>query len=451
MQGEKLKQQQMKEEQVKNYSFEFIGGNDVMPIVGYYGPVLFDEAWKKDDVDFEFPNRFTDEFFQLIAGSGLNIIGKCDVNYAEHPDLVKEALKLGEKNKLGILVNDYRLTGSEGRTMTVEEVAACIAEYADYPSYIGNYIVDEPTHKEYWYPEGEEERRIEMYFPIFQKLCELGIHGYGNLLPNWMHADGEVYKKYLTEFVENCKVPYLSYDMYPFEVDSMEYVPRYFRNLTQIREVAEAAGIPFWTYVQAGANFGGGIEPFDVENYFPSQGQFFWNVGTQLAFGTKGIQYFPLIQPVWYAWAESTPYDFERNGLIGADGRTTRWYAYAKAMNAQIAAADEVLMNAVNKGIIVTCDEAREHVGDSQYIMEGTSWRELVGVDGKAMIGCFNYKGKTALYVVNYDVENPQTITLHLEGACNMTVVKDAEKSNTIGSHLTLDFSAGNSALVVFQ
>lgn len=57
-------------------------------------------------------------------------------------------------------------------------------------------------------------------------------------------------------------------------------------------------------------------------------------------------------------------YDFDRNGLIGADGTTTKWFDYAKAMNAQIAAVDDVLMAATLEGYVIgTIGEAK--------------WREL--------------------------------------------------------------------------
>ena len=72
----------MDEEKVESYSFDVIGGKDVMPILGYYGPVLFDEEWKNKGAELAFPDRFSEEFFELIAGTGINIIGKSDTNYA---------------------------------------------------------------------------------------------------------------------------------------------------------------------------------------------------------------------------------------------------------------------------------------------------------------------------------------------------------------------------------
>ena len=91
-------------------------------------------------------------------------------------------------------------------------------------------------------------------------------------------------------------------------------------------------------------------------------------------------------------------------------------------------------------------------MGDAgEYLMEGTSWRELKGASGEALIGCFNYQGKTALYVVNYDMEYAQKINLDFVKNCNVTVIQDAKESNISGNNLELTLSAGNSALVVFE
>ena len=67
------------------------------------------------------------------------------------------------------------------------------------------------------------------------------------------------------------------------------------------------------------------------------------------------------------------------------------------------------------------------------------------------MIGCFNYQGKTALYVVNYDYEYAQDITLHFNEKQNVTVVYDAETSHVSAKDLTLPMQAGHGALIVFD
>ena len=108
-------------------------------------------------------------------------------------------------------------------------------------------------------------------------------------------------------------------------------------------------------------------------------------------------------------------------------------------------------MNAKNKGVIITGKQALLDNAESVCIMEGDSWRELTGVDGDSMIGCFNYQGKTALYVVNYDYEYAQNITLHFNDTHNVTVTYDAKSSHVRTDELTLTMQAGRGALVVFE
>ena len=56
-----------------------------------------------------------------------------------------------------------------------------------------------------------------------------------------------------------------------------------------------------------------------------TEAQMQWNVNMNLAFGAKGIQYFPMIQPN----PETYP-QFAGNALIDVSGKKTVWYDYAK-------------------------------------------------------------------------------------------------------------------------
>ncbi len=441
-----VKIEPMEIEEVASYSFDFIGGKDVMPIMGYYTP--HERIYSHEGNNL--PYTLTDEFFQLMADSGINILGKSMFTWSNYSEEIIKMLELGEKYGLGVLVDDDRIVGQESYIKTVEDVDSCLMEYVGYPAYIGNYIIDEPSYTELT-QDSDISRDITVYAPSFQKINELGFFAYGNLLPSWVSTK-EAYQKYLAAYIEMCSPAMISYDHYPFDGgDNYDAAELYFSNLTMIRQAAEANKIPFWSYIQCGAQWNDSRARFDSDGYFPSQGSFYWNVGTALAFGAKGIQYFPLIQPEWFAWAETEYYDFERNGIIGAAGNINRWYYYAQAMNAQIAAVDEVLMNSVNKGVIATGDLAEKHMGESQYLIEGDSWRELKSVKGDSLIGCFNYYGKTALYVVNYDIEYAQNITLSFQDTYNVTVIQNAETSHVATDSLELTFAAGDSALIVFE
>lgn len=442
-----VKIEAMEAEKADNFSFDFIGGTDVMPIVGYYGPRPEAESYNGNRT----PDYYSDEIFQLIKATGVNVISYNVTEYGPHSDLVFRLLEQGEKYGIGITVTDPRISfGAVKEDTPLELVDQYVNEYSNYPAYVANFIQDEP-----FYAKGAEVGGVVGYVsdfaPAFQKLGKLGLYGYGNLLP--YGVSDEIYSAYLKEAVTTWETPYLSYDYYPYTTTKRGFTNagEFFKNLKFVREAAEEANIPFWSFIQAGAQWADEGERFDSEGYFPSQGEFFWSVGASLAFGAKGIQYFPLIQPIHFSYAKSEPYDFQRNGLIGAYGNKTRWFYYAQDMSAQIAAVDEVLMNSVNKGVLAYGKQAKSDLQDSPYLIKGDGWRELVNVDGDAIVGCFNYNGKTALYVVCNDMEYAQEITLQFADNYNVTVTQDAEMKHLSGDSLKLILSAGNSALVVFD
>lgn len=425
-------------EEVANYSFDAIGGTDVMPIVGFYGPCVPAFSYNLNSL----PDYLTDEFFQLIADLGVNSISHSSLDYVNTKEQVLRTLDLGAKYNIAVQVNDPRIL-EEG--VTLEQVDAYINEYSNHPAYCGNYVVDEPGQKQYI----DTSHNIDKFGEIYGILNELNVYGYTNLFPMTAGREDK-YEAYLDEFVDTFHPPYILYDMYPFTSEEGMEKPRYIKNMTAIRQAAEGENIPFWTYIQVGSQYNDAKDKFDTDGYYPTKGQMSWNVGFSLAFGAKGIHYFPLIQPHWFAYSLTEPFDFQRNGLIGAMGNKTRWYYYAQELNKQIAAVDEVLMNSVNKGVIAS-GEAEKDLIENPFRIKGKSWRELANVTGDAMIGCFNYNGKTALYVLNYDMYYAQKIQLDLAGQYDIKIIQDAVEKEESLNGLELVLSAGNSALIVFE
>lgn len=433
----------MEAEEVNTLTFASTGGEDVMPIAVYYGPMGATYSYSGEKQ----PDFITDEWFKIIADSGVNLLNHSYTDYTSQPANVIKMLELGEKHQLGVCVYDSMISNGEG--MTLEQISDRISEYSNYPAFSGLYVVDEPQWAGFHL--GDGTRTIDRYAPILSNLAELGVYGYANALPDYGQTNkSENYDDYLNYFIESGNLPYLSYDSYIW--DEGHTMENYFYNLSVVRERAMAYDIPFWTFIQAGSQWNDGQTRFDSKTpYYPNEKQFQWNVNVNLAYGAQGIQYFTLFQPNYFAWAESEPFDFQRNGMIGAWGNLNQWYFYAQTVNKQIAAVDEVLMHAKSKGVIVTSEQAKKDNAESNCIMQGEAWRELVSVDGDAMIGCFNYQGKTALYVVNYDYEYAQHITLHFNDRHNVSVTYDAEKSYVNTDELTLTMQAGRGALVVFE
>lgn len=435
----------METEEVQAVSFDFIGGTDVMPISGYYGPYMVDSS-----VDGEsFPNYITDEVFEMITDCGVNMTHYTRTDYKTSPEDTLKLLELGEKYGLGIFVQDTALktmaTGEKNNRLKVSER---IAQYSDYPAFCGVYVADEPGTP-YYYPTKNQVHDISAYVPLFTDLAALNIVGSGNLFPVWEKSDYDKYNQMLEEYCSTCNPSYLSFDHYVW--DKGRTRAGWFYNVDIVRQYAEKNEIPFWVYIQAGSQWNDAAERFDTDGYYPTEGQFAWNVNASLAYGAKGIEYFPLIQPTYFALAKSESWDFQRNGIIGAAGNKTQWWYYAKNVNEQIAAVDSVLMNSVNKGVIASGEEAVQDLKGMNYLLEGTSWRELKDVQGNAIVGCFNFKGKSALYVVNYETEKAQKIALNLEDSYKVTVTQRAEDSYVNTNKLELDLKAGEGVLVVFE
>ena len=439
----------MEKEESKAVSPSFIGGKDVMPIGGYIGP--YQQAYSQDGDSF--PDYITDEVYQLIADSGINLIVYSFTDYASAPAVVKQNLELCEKYGIGFFVTDSNVTGkTEQDEITVEEVAKEIVNYSDYASFCGMYLVDEPQAS--YYSVGDGTRLMPKYEKLANVLHnELDILTYANLLPITDIAKAEEYERYVEDFCETFQPKVLMWDYYPFDKYRNGDMSIYFYNMDLIRTNAQENNIPFWAYVQAGAQWNDSYEYFDSETpYYPNEYQFNWNVNTSLAMGAQGIQYFPLIQPYQFSLALTNNWDFERNGILGAMANKTQWYYYAQTINKHIAEIDEVLMNSVSKGVIVSGEQAKADMSRTKNsVIESGTFNQLQSVSGDAMVGCFNYNGKTALYVVNYSYEYAQNIALSFSSSQNIKMIQSAETSYVKGNSLTLDMAAGEGILLVLE
>ncbi len=198
----------------------------------------------------------------------------------------------------------------------------------------------------------------------------------------------------------------------------------YYKNLATIREEAIKANIPFWTYIQT-SSFEGQRKP--------SEADLLWNVNTALAYGAKGIQYFNGVEP----YPETNTNDIVTRtftgGLFNANGAPTDIYYYAQKANMYLQTIDHILMNSKNigvmysgnlpqfysvtNGVCTALDAATnaaeiptsgtiKHYGNDNSLGDNGGYGGCYYVDGNIMVGCFDYNGKTAYYVVNNSVTN---------------------------------------------
>ncbi len=190
-------------------------------------------------------------------------------------------------------------------------------------------------------------------------------------------------------------------------VGSQRYLRKgYFQNLAVIRNEALKANIPFWTYIQTTSWYQGG--------FLPTEEELRWNVNTALAYGAKGIQYFTGVVP-YDAGGESFA-----GGLFDQNGNRTNVYYYAQRANMFIQDIDHILMNSRSMGVmyagsipsfatvhgsdLYTPLTQEENLAEIPTLGKLTNYRECVQVEGNILVGCFDYNGKTVLYVVNNSI-----------------------------------------------
>ena len=421
---------------VPSLSYES-GDAKVMPIGGYYGA---------------YGDLLTEDVYKLIKESGINLVtwSKDTYNLDEDgTDAVVTQLTLAEKYGISLFIRDYALS-SNNKTYTSQDLATKIAAYSMYQSFKGLTIADEPSATDGSYG---SDKPLENYNALASSVNSYAnLTGYTNLLP--LATDkgtSTAYKNYLDEYCTTYNPKMLSFDDYPFNEDTSVTVKscsQYFENLAIVRSKALEYDIPFWTFVQAG-------KWYNDTSWFSSdltEAQMKWSANMALAFGAKGIQYFPMVEPT------DSSTDFSGNGLISADGSTTTWYTYAQKINAQIAAVDDVLMESTSKGIMYDGTYAKSNVNNCGVTIL-PSFNELTGVTSNdtstieygAVVGCFDYQGKTALYVVNYNTNGTNNVTLTFDATYSTQTITSSGVTTASGSSLKVTLAAGEAALVVIE
>lgn len=422
---------------------------DVMPIVGFYGP------YNRVDSKGTSYNFITDDMYKLIKDAGINLISYSSADYSSNPKDILASLELAEKYGIGMYINDARYSG----TVDANALAIYQRDFAKYSSFKGNFIVDEPFTADYNLANSGHKMLEDYSNKIYLLNNYSNSIGYVNMNPMIETKSDASYLTYVDTCLDlNAKV--ISWDYHLWDENKTE--KQYFKHLSIMREKSLTKGLPFWTHVQAGTNW------VDTENGAlstkpndtPTTAQLLWNVNTSLAYGAKGIQYFTLVQPPNHAYERNilggfSGYDYDRNGLIGADGQTNTWYYDAQNANKQIAAVDEYLLYAKTVDVLAIGSAAQTATGT-----QTTSYKDiLTGVTASngALVGVFEYQGKTAFYVVNYDTTNSgaDTITLNFGGKeQNYSVVStqlDTEVTSATGSTCQLSLINGGAALVILN
>ncbi len=426
----------------QSYAYE----DGVMPIGGYYGPLSSYEYANKDGSIAITEEQLTDDVFKAISDAGINLITHTETS---NRDSIVKGLELAEKYGIGM----YIMSNTFDLVRTETKYAQLIAKYSRYSSFRGFFLQDEPISDDYWIlGDGTSTKKLSAGAERMNRIHQYtNLCGYINLLPIYNTPEDQStqdteanYKKYLQEYTGTSEPHMISYDHYIFTWGDESY---YFKNLSIVREEALKNKIPFWGFVQAkDDNAEGQISQ--------TQAQTYWNVNTQLAYGAKGIQYFPLVQPYSYTLNGT---DYNRSGLIGANGAETEFYDQASNANKWIQKVDEVLMNSISKEILAVKGALVQNstgISKTSYgVLKSITLSSTNQWFGRGcIVGCFDYQGKEAFYVVNNDYENAQTISLEFDSQHAARVIDATSDENTvIGKTYSVNLQAGAAKLIIIE
>lgn len=459
-------------------SYEIMGGDEVMPIGGFYAP--FTSGGSLDG--HTLPNFVSEEYYQKIVDCGINMFVYSTDRWTSGGDkyntnLIK-ALDLCEQYGIGYFVDAWWTRGQlgsqkedyplEDMIMTSDgenaELAALVKEISadgERKGFIGMLSYDEPFTSQldnlgvfsdaFYGLDATKQNGYDLY---------LNARGYWAGVDNfWGYSDPIAFDDYIRQFFDEVKPRMLSITQYPYTSANTpeSNITSLMTNQLQVaREYSQEYKVPFWRMLQAGGQWNDAAAWVDTVDPYPSEGELLFDVNMSLAYGAKSIQYFPLIQPQYFANQTGGTYDFaNRNGLIGADGNLTRWYYYAQRANKQVQAIDHVLMKANNEGVIVHGDDATRVIvtngEERNTIIQSQKFRQLTGVEGDdCIVGCFDYKGGTALYVVNYSRTEKADVTLRFDRQDYLyEVIQRAESGKFVGNAVPLRLDAGEGALIV--
>lgn len=432
-------------EKEENYIVEIHGlDKDVMPIVGYSGPTysgpgaswdnpvtLTDEQVKQNWIDAKEAGFNT--MYSLYWAERISYYPEEDEElYNTHHECIMKNLSFADEVGLKFVLMDYlyqeaaKAGTKEAKDKYIEYLNS--TGYLDHESFLGFIGADEPTYDNF------------DVVKVSQAFMDEILPGYlfqTNLLP--CHASGpalhyETYDKYVSDFIEQINPHYVSYDYYAPIGEYPEMRGLYFYQLGIMKEICKKYKLPFWNFALTSVHY-------DYRLITPAE--LYWQINTSLAYGIKGIQYFNFKTP------NDVDYIGKGGSIIDENGNKTVLFEPAKTINNYIATIDEYLMNASHQLTI-----ARGNTPAMFYYDEdlNTDFRELGSVNvsnGGVVVGCFDYNGKTILYLASNDIENDTEVYLNFKAKINAECIGMREsKTYTKANRMYQLLKPGESMLI---
>ena len=314
------------------------------------------------------------ERYQELAECGFNI------NFSHLYTLkdLQTSLDLAEQAGVKVMATCYEL---ESHTDSV------VAAVKDHPALFGYFLRDEPTPPAF--PElAAWARRIEKADGREHPL-------YLNLLPSIVDSAALTcnYREYVRRFINEVRLPMVSFDFYPVTFDGIRS-DYWYDNLQIVHEESEAAGLPFWAFALSTAH-----NPYPL----PTMASLRLELYTALAYGAQGLQYFTYWNPGTEIW------NFHE-APINQDKQRSEAYYLVQSMNKELQARAFVFVGAKVLSIAHTGEVMFKGCKRLETLPEKVSTLST-GADG-AVVSLLEKGDWKYLVVVSRTLDGPTDLTI---------------------------------------
>eukprot|EP01105_Mastigella_eilhardi_P002708 TRINITY_DN1348_c0_g2_i1.p1 TRINITY_DN1348_c0_g2~~TRINITY_DN1348_c0_g2_i1.p1 ORF type:complete len:543 (-),score=160.39 TRINITY_DN1348_c0_g2_i1:36-1664(-) len=213
------------------------------------------------------------------------------------------------------LVTDPRAEAAGAGQDVAANVRAVVADYAAEEALLGYFLGDEPSAQAF--------AGLAAATSAFAESDPLH-PAYVNLLPDYASTGAfgvDSYSQYVSDFMEEVRPVFTSYDYYPFLSDGTD-MPSFFANLEVFREQALNANVQWWVYLQS-ISYNGHRVATEAEKR--------WQAMHIAVYGATGACYFTY-------WTPTQTSENFGDGIIAPDGTRTSQFPEVQRINQKLSA-----------------------------------------------------------------------------------------------------------------
>lgn len=333
------------------------------------------------------PDFATLEQYQAVKESGINVIYALyeNANLAVIKRVSEYCSQLGIKylaRDTSMDVDPQLLELEEG------EFRLRAKDYYQLEGFAGHLITDEPGASKFERL-GRLKKYYEKEFP--------GEEFYVNLFPTYAtlaQIECDSYEEYIDKYIAYVEPEFVSLDHYALMVDgygNYKITEDVLSNLEIVATKCKDANLPMYNFIQSMS--------YSSTSRCPDEAEVRWQVMTNLAYGSKSIQYFCYFTPLEFK--EGSP------AMIDLQGNKTPQYYAVQAVNEELLLLDEAYLQYDWDGTMVVSGTNSTSTNKAflqlAYALEEHEMIKSIVASEDTLVGAFTGKDdRTAFLITNF-------------------------------------------------